>query len=90
MTLEQLLEPLIEISTELYPTGVRDKDIWARAGGDIADLHVNREGKRQWREAISMNWNGGTGPTADELINSMLEDYPTNTQLLYMKKALAK
>ncbi len=52
---------LEEIAARLYPLGPTDQEIWARAGGDIAQLQIaNKTGRAAWFGALrTLNLGGG-------------------------------
>lgn len=75
---------LFEIVCKLYPRGVEDRRIWERARGDLSLLTLGTQGKGQWFEAIKLIEQGGGGSdiTLNNLIQTMLEDFNRNEDLL--------
>jgi nucleoside phosphorylase len=70
---------LFEITTKLYPEGIKDKGIWSRSGGDLSLIQLYTTGKAQWIDALKMIENGGGGDIDfDSLIAEMKKDYPKN------------
>lgn len=78
---------LLETSTKLYPTGPTDKDIWQRAGGDHSHLDLSGNGKDQWYRALQLINLGGSISIFD-LLNHMLYDYPSNSELQKLKEII--
>lgn len=67
----------------LYPAGPTDRDIWERAGGDLAELTFGKTGRSMWFEALKLLENGGGGDIhIGKLIAEALKDHPRNTPLL--------
>ena len=75
----------VETACELYASGPLDGEIWARAGGNPAQLDVSGTGKRQWDAAIRKIRNGNQ-VRAPSLIDAMRADYPLNNRLDYLAK----
>lgn len=72
-----LREKLFEITTKLYPEGLKDKGVWRRAGGDLSLVQLNTTGKAQWIEALRLVENGGGGDISfNSIIGEMKIDYP--------------
>jgi len=69
---------LLDVICKLYPEGVRDNNIYKRAGGDLAKIKLNGNGYNQWYETIVLIENGG-GISFSNLIKVMKEDYPNNS-----------
>jgi len=75
-------QKLCEIAPKLYPTGLRDNDIWRRTGGDLSVVNLFANGKTQWIEALSLIENGGGGDIDFlSLIKEMITDYQNNPSL---------
>jgi nucleoside phosphorylase len=81
-TLDRRLSKLNELAPVLYPTGPLDRDVWARAGGDVSRIDLSPVGRTAWRRALALLTQGGGGAiTIETLIQSMVEDFPMNEQL---------
>ena len=75
-------QKLSEITTKLYPTGIKENGIWERAGGDLSLVHLNSTGKAQWIEALRLVENGGGGDIDfDSIIREIKVDYANNESL---------
>jgi adenosylhomocysteine nucleosidase len=75
-------QKLSEIAPKLYPAGLRDNEIWRRAGGDLSLVNLNTTGKAQWIHALLLIENGGGGNIDfRRLIQGMLQDFPNNVSL---------
>jgi adenosylhomocysteine nucleosidase len=75
-------EKLMEIAPKLYPMGLRDQEIWTRAGGDLSLVNINTTGKSQWIRALLLVENGGGGDiNFNSLISAMKQDYKNNESL---------
>lgn len=75
-------QKLSEITTKLYPTGIKENGIWERAGGELSLVHLNSTGKAQWIEALRLVENGGGGDIDfDSIIKEMKIDFPKNESL---------
>jgi hypothetical protein len=76
-------ERLQALLPDLYPAGPTDRDIWERAGGDLAALTLGRPGRSIWFEALKLIAQGGGGDIDIHcLIKEALKDYPRNVLLL--------
>jgi adenosylhomocysteine nucleosidase len=77
-----LKQKLSEIATKLYPAGLRENEIWVRAGGDLSLVNLNTSGKAQWIGALTLIENGGGGDIDNNsLIAEMKIDYIKNESL---------
>ena len=57
--------------------------VWERAGGNDADLVTGKTGRLTWGRALQDVLAGRKGaPSLENLLATMLEDYPANQQLL--------
>lgn len=75
-------QKLSEIVTKLYPSGLRENEIWRRAGGDLSLINLNTSGKAQWISALVLIENGGGGDIDFKtLINEMKTEFPNNESL---------
>lgn len=83
-TTEQFNDRLNTALTKLYPGGASDRDLWARAGGDLSELNLGKSGRSQWYEAVRLISNGGGGTDIDarRLVAEARRDFPRNTALL--------
>ncbi len=77
-----LRQKLSEIATKLYPAGLRENEIWRRAGGDLSLVNLSTTGKTQWIQALILIENGGGGDTDfASIVREMKIDYPNNESL---------
>lgn len=75
-------QKLSEIATKLYPSGLRENEIWRRAGGDLSLINLNTSGKAQWITALILIENGGGGDIDFKtLIHEMKTEFPNNESL---------
>lgn len=75
-------QKLSEIATKLYPSGLRENEIWRRSGGDLSLINLNASGKAQWISALILIENGGGGDIDfKSLIAEMKIDYANNESL---------
>lgn len=75
-----------ELSTvfgTLYPKGPVDAEIWSRAGGDIALLDLNLNGRAAWHAALRKARQGGGGQefTIARLISEARSEFPNHSSL---------
>ena len=84
---DDLYRLLVETACELYPSGLMETEVWARAGGDPSRLDVSGPGKGQWEAAVREIRYGGR-MRAGDLIGTMLDDYPRNEKLGYLSERL--
>ncbi len=65
-----------ELMVELYSSGPMDRNLWARAGGDPADLPDARTPRERWRLAADAIAKGAHGaPALSAVLDVMIEDY---------------
>lgn len=77
-----LRQKLSEIATKLYPAGLRENEIWSRAGGDLSLVNLNSPGKAQWISALILIEKGGGGDIDfDSIITEMKIDFVKNESL---------
>lgn len=77
-----LKQKLFEIFPKLYPSGLRENEIWRRAGGDLSVVNLYTNGKTQWIEALILIENGGGGDIDfHSLISEAKKDYSKNESL---------
>lgn len=75
-------QKLAEIAPKLYPSGLRENEIWRRAGGDLSLVNLNTSGKAQWISALVLIENGGGGNIdIKSLIAEMEIDFTNNESL---------
>jgi len=75
-------QKLSEIATKLYPAGLRENEIWRRAGGDLSLVNLNTSGKAQWISALILIENGGGGDIDfKSLIAEMKSEFANNESL---------
>ena len=86
---DELSAGVHEIAVTLFPNGPNEAGIWARAGGDEADLVQQGTGRQRWERALLAVTTGAAGaPTLASLIDEMLRDFPKNPQLKIVRKAI--
>lgn len=82
-SMPRLRDALQSLLPTLYPGGPADRDIWERAGGDLAVITLGKSGRSMWFEAVKLLSNGGGGNIdARSLVTEALKDYPRNETLL--------
>ncbi len=75
------------ILSELYPLGPTDREIWARAGGDLSQLKIQQSGRVSWFSSLLyLRQGGGDQQGKERLINAALKDFPNHPGL----KALSR
>jgi hypothetical protein len=52
---------LEDLIVALYPQGPLDREIWSRAGGDVANLRLGGTGRSAWHAALRLLAQGGGG-----------------------------
>ena len=69
--------------TKLYPTGPNDRQVWSRAGGDVALIEVANTGLAAWHLALKNLEQGGGGKSISptSLLDAVLLDYPNNPEV---------
>ena len=74
---------LLKLVSGLYPKGPEDRQIWSRAGGDIAKLDLGSTGDTNWYKALRdlKLGGGGNSITPSSLVQTMREDYENNLLL---------
>lgn len=86
VTESELLDALTSVAAQLYKQGPLTEAVWERAGGNDADLVIGKTGRLAWGRAFEDVLAGRRGaPSLEALLATMLEDYPTNQQLLTLK-----
>ncbi|WP_409347482.1 GAP1-N1 domain-containing protein [Mycobacteroides immunogenum] len=80
-----------ETAVALYPDGPKTDGIWQRAGGDEADVVAASTGRLAWGHAIQAVIHGRRGaPTAHNLVDQMVNDFPNNPRLKNLKALIDK
>jgi Effector-associated domain 1 len=88
-TAEELQSALLETTVELYPQGPTQRSVWERADGDESDLPERDTGRERWRGALAVALSGARGaPSPKRLLAVMLEDYPHNSELRALSRAV--
>lgn len=83
----ELQDALTDVAAQLYKQGPLTAAVWERAGGNEADLVTGKTGRLTWGRALQDVLAGRKGaPSLQDLLATMLEDYPTNQQLLALKR----
>ena len=78
----QMREKLVETAPKLYPMGLRENDIWQRAGGDLSMVNLTINGRTQWYDALRLIERGGGGDIDFKLlVKEMLVDFKNNESL---------
>lgn len=73
---------LVELIPHLYSSGLSDREVWRRAGGEVHRLDLSGDGNSQWIRALRNLRHGGGGKiTPPALVETMLRDYPNNATL---------
>ena len=86
---DELSAGVHEIAAALFPNGPNEAGIWARAGGDEADLVQQDTGRQRWDRALAAVMTGAAGaPTLVSLIDEMQREFPKNRQLKIVRKAI--
>lgn len=89
ITENELHDALTNVAAQLYKQGPLTAAVWERARGDDADLVTGKTGRLAWGRALQDVLAGRKGaPSLENLLATMLEDYPTNQQLLTLKKTI--
>jgi hypothetical protein len=75
------LDLIVELFVDLYPRGPMHDSLWARAGGNVAQLTLDGTGAAQWHSALTKVRNGGGGLTVAQLLKAAAKDYPNHPAL---------
>lgn len=71
-----------DLMAVLYPLGPTDREIWSRAGGDLASLRAASTGRAAWHAALrTLSLGGGGAITMDSLLKEAATEYGNNPQL---------
>ena len=78
------------LAASLYPSGPMERQLWSRAGGDVALLEQERTGVAAWHTACRGLEQGGGGSkiTVKTLIPAMQQDYSANSELAALAERL--
>lgn len=72
------------VAVELYPSGPSENSLWSRADGKESDLRHDGSGREQWLYAIR-KCRYGSYPKLKKLLQIMIEDFPLNKKLTWLK-----
>lgn len=77
------------ILSELYPLGPMDREIWARAGGDLSQLKLQQPGKVSWFSSLLyLRQGGGNKEMKEYLVSTALKDFPNHPGLNALSRSL--
>jgi hypothetical protein len=83
----ELQDALTDVAAQLYSQGPLTDAVWERAGGNDADLVPGKTGRLTWGRGVQDVLAGRKGaPSLENLLETMLEDYPKNERLMTLKK----
>ena len=86
---ENVIKSLRNLLPKLYKQGPKDRAIWERSGGDVSTIPLDGDGKTQWHTALTLLSNGGGGDISiDSLVETVKEDFPKNSEIIEIIKAL--
>jgi len=77
-------ESFYTVATNLYQRGPDENGLWINSGGSLAQFSKNVTPKQAWTEAIQIIRKGGH-PSIVILLDNMLQDYPNNSKLQYLR-----
>jgi metacaspase-1 len=85
---EEITAELLALLSELYPDGPTDRELWRRAGGDLAAIRLQGDGRTQWFRALEVVKHGGGGRSISfqSLISSAIDDFSGNVDLLELQR----
>jgi uncharacterized caspase-like protein len=73
---------LEDLMVDLYPQGPLDREIWSRAGGSVANLHLGNTGRAAWHAALRTLAQGGGGTiTVQRLLSEAATEFGNNADL---------
>jgi hypothetical protein len=79
------------ILSELYPLGPLDREIWARAGGDLSQLKLQQPGQVSWFSSLLyLRQGGGTEKLKEYLLSTAIRDFPNHPGLIVLSRSLGK
>lgn len=71
-----------DVMVLLYPQGPTDREIWSRAGGDLAGLRATSTGRAAWHAALrTLALGGGGAITMESLLKEAATEYGNNPHL---------
>lgn len=71
-----------DLMVALYPQGPTDREIWSRAGGDLATLRAGSTGRAAWHAALrTLSLGGGGAITMDSLLEEASAEFANNLGL---------
>ena len=72
-----------DLLVALYPLGPLDREIWSRAGGDVANLRISSTGRAAWHSALRLVAQGGGGANFStySLLKEASSEYEANPDL---------
>lgn len=71
-----------DLMAVLYPQGPTDREIWSRAGGELASLRAVSTGRSAWHAALrTLSLGGGGDITVDRLLKEAATEYGNNPNL---------
>ena len=79
------------ILSELYPLGPMDREIWARAGGDLSQLKLQQPGRVSWFSSLlHLRQGGGSQGLKEHLVRTALSDFPNHPGLNALSKSISQ
>lgn len=78
-----LWNAFLTVAIQLYPRGLEDQHIWARSGGEISTVNIDKAGRDQWESAVILlkKDGGGTDINVKKILENMQRDFPNNKEL---------
>ena len=73
----------------LYPLGPLDRNVWARAGGDVSALETGGNGRDAWYSALRLVRLGGGRTSAVRLLEVARTDYSDNQVVQSLLRRIA-
>lgn len=71
-----------DLMAALYPQGPMDREIWSRAGGNLASLPAASTGRAAWHASLrTLSLGGGGAITMDSLLKEAATEYGNNPHL---------
>ena len=80
---------LFRSTSNLFPRGVSDSNIWDDSGGDTSLISHTTTGREQWTCALNLLRNGGGGVhiTISGLLHQVRKRFPQNSELETLEQA---